>query len=39
MILHPKEGDPLELESDIISGPYALMVRDGQIRQIDVYFS
>jgi hypothetical protein len=36
--LHPIEGEALELAGDVISSPYAQMVRDGLIGQIDVNF-
>jgi hypothetical protein len=37
--LHPFDADTVELTGDVISAPYAQMVRDGQMRQIDVYFA
>jgi hypothetical protein len=37
--LHPVDGDALELPGEVISSPYAQMVRSGLIRQIDVYFA
>jgi hypothetical protein len=39
IILHPIDSDALELTGNVIPSPYALMVRDGLVRQIDVYFS
>ena len=37
--LHPFDADTVDLTGDVISAPYAQMVRDGQMRQIDVYFA
>jgi hypothetical protein len=37
--LRPIDGEALELAGDVISSPYAQMVRDGLIRQIDVNFA
>jgi hypothetical protein len=39
ILLHPIEGIEVELTGDIIMPPYAQMIRDGKIRQIDVYFT
>ena len=39
IILHPVDEDSLELAADFISAPYAQKVRDGKVRQIDVYFA
>jgi len=39
IILHPVDADAIEFAGDVISAPYAQMVRDGQVRQIDVYFA
>jgi hypothetical protein len=39
LILHPVDADAIELAGNVISAPYAQMVRDGQVQQIDVYFA
>jgi hypothetical protein len=37
--LQPTDGEALELPGEVISSPYAQMVRTGLIRQIDVNFA
>jgi hypothetical protein len=37
--LQPLDGEALELAGEVISSPYAQMVRDGLIRQIEVNFA
>jgi hypothetical protein len=39
IILHPLESGAIELTGNVIPAPYALMVRNSQVRQIDVYFA
>jgi hypothetical protein len=38
-ILHPRLGEPLILEGDVIPPPYAASLRDGQIEAMDVLLS
>jgi hypothetical protein len=39
IILHPFDGGSLELPCGVIPAPYAQQIRDGQVKQIDVYFA
>ena len=39
VILHPNDGNDIKLAGNFIPAPYALMVRDGGIQQMDVYFA
>jgi hypothetical protein len=39
IILHPNNGNEIKLTGNIIPAPYALMVRDRQVRELDVYFA
>jgi hypothetical protein len=38
IILNPIDGNPIELTGGMIPAPYAQQVRDGMVKQIDVYF-
>jgi hypothetical protein len=38
VILHPLDGDPIEIEGAVILAPYADMVRAGQISEIQIFF-
>jgi hypothetical protein len=39
MIVHPFDSDAIELKGVLLPAPYAQQVRDGRVRQIDVYFA
>ncbi len=36
--LHPRSGDPILLEGDVLPSPYAAMLREGEINSVDIYF-
>ncbi|MGB7538930.1 MAG: hypothetical protein WBM17_10350 [Anaerolineales bacterium] len=37
-VLHPRGGEPVILEGDVVLPPYAAMLRDGEIGKIDIFF-
>lgn len=39
MMLHPFGGDSQEIIGAVIPAPFAQHIREGQIKQIDVYFA
>jgi hypothetical protein len=39
IVLHHVDGNSIELNGGIIPAPYAERVREGQVKQIDVYFT
>jgi hypothetical protein len=39
MVLHPNQGESLDLPLQVIPSPFAKRIREGQIKKIDVYFA